>query len=301
MRVLQGILLSLFIHFFLVWLSQFAPLLNTPVDHPITVDIVDPSHNETTSTKQLVRQALAPDDERTEESDDPLKFLSQQTQRVRKQTQAIVNGMTQNRQQSSPRPTKKIDLSPRLKPTTEKQQSSSDSPSNTQTFKNGSMDISPTRHLAQAQAQQDLNMPQGVSTIGESLPQEVEVGSFTALNTDRYLYYSFFSRVEELIRFRWESGVRDVIDSTPPTRFRQHYGNSWITQVDIWLKPNGEFQSAHIMREAGLRGFDQAVVQAFIQARLFPHPPQEMVESDGFIHLKYAFEVRYEPKVLSEQ
>lgn len=291
MRVLQGILLSLFIHFFLVWSSQFAPLLSKPKDNAITVDIIDPSHNETAS-KQLVRQALAPDNARTEESDDPLKFLSQQTQRVRKQTQAIVSGMTQNRQQSSPHPTKKIDISPR--PTSSKG-------SRTQAFKNGNMDISPSRHIAQAQAQQDLNMPQGVSTIGESLPQEVEVGSFTALNTDRYLYYSFFARVEELIRFRWETEVRNVIDTTPPTRFRQHYGNSWVTQVDIWLKPNGEFHSAHIMREAGLRGFDQAVVQAFIQARLFPHPPPEMVESDGFIHLKYAFEVRYEPKVLSEQ
>lgn len=303
MRVLQGILLSLFIHFFLVWLSQFAPLLSTPKENPITVDIIDPSHNETNSAKQIVRQAIAPDNVRTEESDDPMKFLSEQTQRVKKQTQALVNGMTQNRQQSAAQKSaqKKLDLSPHMKEPQEKAQANSDSSSKTQTFKNGNMDITPSRHVAQAQAQQDLNMPNGISTLGESLPQEVEVGSFTALNTDRYLYYTFFARVEELIRFRWESGVRDVIDNTPATRFKQHYGNSWVTQVDIWLKPNGEFQSAHVLRESGMRGFDQAVVQAFLQARVFANPPQEMIESDGLIHLKYSFEVRYEPKVLGEK
>jgi TonB family protein len=293
MRVLQGILLSLFIHFFFVWLSQFAPLMASPKESPITVDIIEPSHNETAS-KQLVRQALVPDDQRVDESQDPLTFLSQQTQRVRKQTRALLNGMTQNRQaQTAKIPNKKIDLAPRISPMRDRLNPA-------RTLSKGDLDITPSRHIAQAQAEQDLNMPQGASTLGEALPQEVEVGSLTALNTDRYLYYSFFSRVEELIRFRWESQVREVIDSTPVTRFRQHYGNSWVTQVDIWLKPNGEFHSAHVLREAGLRGFDQAVVQAFIQARLFPNPPKEMVESDGFIHLKYSFEVRYEPKVLGE-
>jgi TonB family protein len=303
MRVLQGILLSLFVHFFLVWLSQFAPLLaQKPKDNAITVDIVDPSQNKT-NQKQIVRQALAPDDVRVEKSDDPLSFLSEKTQRVKKQTQALLNGMTQNRQQAAQKAqaAKKMDLSPRLKMPKSVAKDSGTSDSKTSSFKNGDINLAPSRNIAQAQAQQDLNMPQGMSTVGEALPKEVEVGSFTALNTDRYLYYSFFSRVEDLIRFRWESGVRDVIDTTPPARFRQHYGNAWVTQVDIWLKPNGEFHSAHVMREAGMRGFDQAVVQAFMQARLFPNPPQEMVESDGFIHLKYSFEVRYEPKVLSEK
>jgi outer membrane biosynthesis protein TonB len=295
MRVLQGILLSLFLHFFLVWVSQFAPLLAKPKDNAITVDIIDPSHNET-KQKELVRQALVPDSVKVDHSDDPLSFLSEKTQRVRKQTQALLNGMTQNREQAAAKAkaAKKMDLSPHLKPRQTPQPK-------TASFKNGDLNLNPSRDIAQAQAEQDLNLPQGMSTVGEALPKEVEVGSFTALNTDRYLYYSFFSRVEELIRFRWETGVREVIDSTPPARFRQHYGNSWITEVDIWLKPDGEFHSAHIMREAGMRGFDMAVVQAFMQARLFPHPPQEMVESDGFIHLKYSFEVRYEPKVLSDR
>ncbi len=52
------------------------------------------------------------------------------------------------------------------------------------------------------------------------------------------------------------------------------------------------------MKESGLKSFDQAAVQAFAQARMFPNPPEDMIESDGLIHLKYSFQVHYEPKVL---
>ena len=287
MRVLQGILLSLLIHLLIVWASQYAPLLAPrPTSQPITVDIVSSQDETTPKSQQIVREALVPDKLKVQETEDQLKFLSAQTQRVRQQTKALLSGMTKNRsQQSSAKPpdqprenaSQKSRLDPKMP---------------------GHLDAFTPNYRRAPSLPRDLQMEHGLSSIGEALPEEVSVGSFTALNTDRYLFYSFFSRIEELIRFRWESQIRQSIDTTPPERFQTNISGLWNTQLEIWLKPNGEFHSSHLMKEYGFRAFDQATIQAFIQARLFPNPPKEMVESDGLIHLKYAFQVRYEPKVL---
>lgn len=289
MRVLQGILLSLWIHFTLVVLlnlgATYIPRLFPPKTYErIEVEIVD-SQNETTSKeKQIVRQAIAPDKIKVEESEDPLTFLSEQSQRVKQQTQALLKGMTKNRaNQPTPEPTE----------IPEKRETSQVRPSS-----KGDLGAFAPEYRKTPQVQREAAIDSGMSTIGEALPQDVAIGSFTALNTDRYLFYSFYSRIEELIRFRWESAVRRSIDTTPPNSFKYNPSGYWTTHLEIWIKPNGEFHSSHLMKESGFKAFDQAAIQAFIQAKLFPNPPKEMVESDGLIHLKYSFRVNYEPKVL---
>ncbi len=291
MRVLQGILLSLLFHFLLVWAAQYAVFLpKTQTSKPITVEILESqSETEKLKAKQIVRESLAPEKLKSEDTKDPLRFLSAQTQRVKQQTKALLSGMTKNRSAQN-----EVEKTPEQKP----QPASSTKSVSKFRDHQGTLNAFLPQYKKTPNLPKDLHTDKGLSTIGEALPQDVAVGSFTALNTDRYLYYSFFSRIEELIRFRWESAIHDIIDSTPPDRFKFNASGLWNTNIEIWLKPSGEFHSAHLMKESGFRGFDQAAAQAFIQARLFPNPPKEMVEADGLIHLKYSFQVRYEPKVL---
>jgi TonB family protein len=299
MRVLQGILLSLFIHFFVVWSAQFAPKLAARLDQkPITVEIIDhnKSQNETEpkGQKQIVRQTLVPDQMKTEESEDPRTFLSAERQRVKKQMQAANTGMTQNRsgEKADANESKSQQNSKEEKP--EKVRPKMDP-----RLSGGIAAFTPKyRKVPPRPAAKPSELDRGLSTIGEALPQDVSVGSFTALNTDRYLYYSFFSRIEEMIRFRWESLVREAIDTTPPERLTYNSSGIWVTKLEIWIKRNGEIDSIHVMKESGFKSFDRAATTAFQEARIFPNPPEEMVESDGIIHLKYSFQVRYEPKVL---
>lgn len=296
MRVLQGILLSLLIHFLVVWSAQFAPKLAArPEIKPITVEILEstPSQKETMPSKQIVRQTEAPEDLKTDKSEDPLTFFSEHTQRVKKQTQAAASGATQNRTGQGVA-TQPPDAT--QKPF-EKQRTPSAN-SKAERAPHGLKAFTPKYRTAPLSTPRGSAQDQGLSTIGEALPKDVSVGAFTALNTDRYLYYSFFTRIEDMIRFRWESSVREAIDRTPPERFTPNSSGVWTTHLEIWLKRNGELDSTHVMKESGMRSFDRAAVQAFVQARMFPNPPEEMVESDGLIHLKYSFQVRYEPKVL---
>ncbi len=296
-----GLGLSLLLHFLFMAASLTLPYFQ-PTAKPVTIEIVEPTktkNKDRLAHQQIVREALTPEKLKVDESTDPLKFLSRQTQRVQKQTRAALNGLTQNRSPEITREKSTENIT--------ENHSKNNSPKDLAEKGDLLYPQKKSKKILEAFAPQyrktpnlstDRKLDRGLSTIGEALPREVEVGSFTALNTDRYLYYSFFSRIEELIRFNWENMVRQSIDRTPPDRFKTNISGIWNTQLEIWLKPNGEFHSAHLLKESGFRGFDQAAVMSFAQARLFPNPPKEMVEEDGYIHLKYYFQVHYEPKVL---
>lgn len=273
MRILRGILLSLAVHLLLVWGAKYAPQLAPQKNskETITVEILPISSQK--ETRQIVRDSMLPDKLKVEESEDPLRFLSEKTQRVKKQTQAVISGMTKNRSNTQ--------ASKNNKPKTETQNDQKNNPrKDFDAFAPG------YRKFPDMTSPQE--MESGLSSIGEALPSEVSVGSFTALNTDRYLYYSFFSRVEELIRFRWESAVRQTIDYTSPARLSQNARGIWVTQLQVLINAQGEIKAVKIMKESGLKGFDQSASQAFVQSRTLPNPPQR-ARRRGWAHTPRLF------------
>lgn len=298
MRILQGILLSLGVHLLLVWASQFLP----PPEafqvqrERIEFEVVETPNDGLRDRGQVIRQPIVPDDMLVPDNNDE-RFMSERRQRVREQRRAAQSGMTQNRAQPGA-PTPQGDLTEqRLKP-----------PKAPDLFNLRPRDPEEvvaqpqprTRGQRRAPGDGIANLPPGFSTVGETLPRELEVGSFTSLNTDRYLFYSFFMRIEELIRYNWESYVKDTINRTPRSDFLKQTGDLWVTHVEIQLKPNGEFHRALLLKSSSIEGFDWAAVDAFSRARRFPNPPAEMVEDDGLIHLKYSFTVHYRPTTLGE-
>ncbi len=291
MRVLLGILLSLLIHLFLVWSAKFAPQIITRLyEKPIEVELIDTkdSQNET-KNKQIVTEATPPKEDLSEDYEDLQAYLSATRQRVKKQYQAAQTGATQNRSAS---PAEKEDQAPR-------EPSSSQPKSSVDPRRSGTLDaFTPKYRTMPTMPPNTSRMAKGLSTVGEALAKNIEIGSFTALNTDQYLYYSFFSRINEMIRFRWENNVHQAIDQTPPDRLVYNPSGLWTTHLEILLQRNGDVHSTRLMKSSGFRGFDQSAIQAFLEARSFPNPPSELVESDGLIHVQYSFQVRYEPKVV---
>jgi TonB family protein len=283
-RAMFSVFMSVFVHFLLMWLIAFAPIAPPLQTETVQIEILDPDKQLSQNAKQIVREAVVPEKEKAPESEDPLRFWSNQTQRVRKQTRAANVGMTQNRSNTADQ-----------KPSRDKEQEQQSQLE--RELANGDL-------MVEAQQQNEarkIPMPtlRGSSTIGESIPQEVEVGSFTSLNTDRYLFYSFYSRVEQLIRYRWESAVERAIDTTEREKLQANTRNRWSTQIEVLVKPNGDLLKVLVMKESGIPGFDRAAISAFTQARYFPNPPAEMVQEDGLIHLKYSFTVHFDPRLLA--
>jgi hypothetical protein len=132
----------------------------------------------------------------------------------------------------------------------------------------------------------------GASTFGENVP-DAQLGNFTALNTDRFTYYSFYARVEEQIRHRWVKFVRAAVygGEVPPTNRQLE------TRLEIVLDREGRYLRSILHQTSGVKILDRAPARAFAEAQRIPHPPREMVKDDGTIRLMYAFNVEQVPVV----
>lgn len=275
MPAIRAVFFSFFFHFLLITLVIWlAPKFESKPQETIEISLDDEAQildALTPNKKQIVRQAVAPEQLKAPEDDNLARFLSEKKQRVRDETQAAANGMTANRSKQGGKSNRE-----EARPDKDGYQP---------------MDIS--------QQLQEMNrFEHGTSSIGESMPHDVKVGSFTALNTDRYLYYTFYARMEELIRFRWETRVQHAINTLDRLTLASIGDRNWVTHVEFLLDRHGVLQKALIMKESGIRAFDSAAINAFRDARMFPNPPQEMLQEDGYIHIKFGFTVNYNPPAL---
>ena len=141
-----------------------------------------------------------------------------------------------------------------------------------------------------------LGLDKGDSTVGEALPDDIKFGEFTALNTDRNLFYSFYARMEEVIRPPWVRYARAAIYSYQTGARKLTGRETWLTNVEIILDKNGNYVRAVIHQGSGVTALDEAPVEAFRSAKQFPHPPAEMVKGDGFIHIYCQFTVAVAPQ-----
>lgn len=281
MRLILTLILSLTIHFLLMWLSARIPPSQVSSKQPhIEIEILDSS---TSKPGQVVRQTDVPEHLLRKTLEDKVALLSERSQRVAEQTRAALLGQTVNR---SPKTDKRAIELPRP------QQSKKDF----NPFADMPRPILPRGQDARHPSFSQLNP--GLSTVGEVLPNEISIGQFTALNTDRYLFYSFFARIEDLIRYRWESSVRLALESSRRSQFGVGQ-KAWVTQLEIELSPEGNFKRASILKPSGIQSFDQAAANSFAQAKFFPNPPKEMIEDDGVIRLKYAFQVQVDPRLVA--
>lgn len=288
-RVIEAILASFLFHFLLLLAMVFlAPRFASKPPEVIEIALTSakPAQQNNKKEKQVVRQALVPDKMKAPEDETLARFLSQQKQRVKQESQAAETGMTENRSNSAAQKSVQQKAPQHAQP---KQLAQPQQPPEKDGYRN--VDIS-------KELNEMNHLNDGRSMVGEALPTDVKVGSFTALNTDRYLFYTFYSRIEELVRFRWETRVQQAIDRFDQATSINAGDRNWNTQVEFLLDRKGFLQKALIMKESGIKSFDAAAVNAFKEARVFPNPPQEMVQDDGYIHLQFTFTVNYRPPVL---
>ena len=153
-----------------------------------------------------------------------------------------------------------------------------------------------TRRLAPAapaELCQALAAFSAANTVGETLPSDIKFGSFTALNADRYVHYSFYARFEDLFRHRWVKYVRSALFTYQSQNKRLHGEENWTTRLEIVLDRQGHFQRALLHEGSGFKALDAAPVEAMQEVKQVPNPPAEMVQKDGTVRLMYEFDVQF--------
>jgi TonB family protein len=230
-------------------------------------------------TKQMIKQLKA-NVEELNNAKKIARFDSEQTQRVKKETKASQLGVSQNAATAAQAAQLKQLLQQKPIPTTvPAQKPSEDNDGDLPEFTKARPNV------------QQMPVAQN-SSISSNLPNDIENSNATNLNTDANTYYSFYSRVEDLFYVRWVERVRYYWDRIS-FDYKKNVlsGKVWSTTVEIWLTSTGEFHSAYIKKPSGYKAFDESAVFSFKDAKFFPNPPKAKVEVDGFVRLRYRFNI----------
>lgn len=138
--------------------------------------------------------------------------------------------------------------------------------------------------------------PQIRQRLQSFLPKDLEIGDMVNLNTDYNLFFTFYSRMAEKVLWPWAQNVMGGFEKLRMTGQLGGARKAWVTIIEVLLDKEGKVVSIHPMQLSGTSEIDMAPTKAFNQAKDFPNPPSEMVEEDGYIHIRYKFIVYYNPQ-----
>ncbi|AGH94910.1 energy transducer TonB family protein [Pseudobdellovibrio exovorus] len=243
-----------------------------PTTELTQIEILDPASEPSLQDKlEQARQMVKQLDTTVKKINDPTlraRFESEKTQRVEKETKSNILGPTVN----------SVATPPPTPPQPEKVQKPAED-----------SDLPEFARPRVPSAPSQVSQPSAISSL---LPSDIQNSNATNLNTDANIYYSFYSRVEDLFYVRWVERVRYYWDRLDPDFKRRNLsGKTWSTQIEVWLTSTGEYHSSYIRQSSGYKPFDDATVHAFQNAKFFPNPPRAKVEADGFVRLRYRFNV----------
>lgn len=244
------------------WLKERKPqetLEIQVIENPIVEKITSPTK------KPLVHQ-LEPF--KPIENNKLSRFESEKTQRVLKETKAREFGLTKNKTSAS--------------------SSAFPQQAKVPTFESGD-----TPEFAR---RIETRIQNAASKVSLDLPNDIQYSDTTNLNTDANIYYSFYNRVEELYRVRWEERLNSYWNRLS-AEFKRNTlsGKVWTTTFEIVLKASGEYSSSTLLQSSGYPPFDEAAIFSFKNARYFPNVPRAKVEPDGLVRLRYRFSVHVGP------
>ncbi|MBK7844747.1 MAG: hypothetical protein IPJ71_13840 [Bdellovibrionales bacterium] len=296
-----GILLSLFIHIGVYFGALHLP---TPIRFLPSLPIEVVYSRPASSSK---RQSFVTDPDLgvlEKEITERSRLLSKFTRRVKEESVARLNGPSHNRPpgrpfaRNSPQESKQIKTSKIQK-----------------THLKNWKDLKPQGDLFIHKDSKPLDLPPrsaeggisssrtlafGGSTNGEYIPN-VREGEFTSLNTDQFLYYTFFARVNEQVRTRWVNAMAEYSSSLSNNELGKLALTPRITVVEVLLQSDGYLKDILINKESGSRGLDQTAILAFSKSAPFLNPPTDMIKEDGLIHLIYSFRVDWQPRYFVKQ
>ena len=271
------ILFSLLLHSPLLFLPErsSSPKRHTTVEEENIVFVDYPEHQQIVSQKNF-------------NNIKPKKYssyLSRENKRVEKETQAMLKGLFYQSEMPA--------LSPQggksLPPTAHREVSSLILP------QQGAEPIQ--MNIAEVTGGLSLgrNTSHRLSQTIDFLPR-VAPGSHTLLNTKEFTYYSYFSRMNEQLYWRWVQYFRKEMPiSLIKRNGKKSRQKLFSTGLYVHLSPQGEVQDIRITKSSGAEDIDSAALHAFLSAEPFPNPPKGLIEEDGYIHVKQNFHLYVGP------
>lgn len=105
-----------------------------------------------------------------------------------------------------------------------------------------------------------------------------ESGAFTALNSKKWKFASFFNRMKRQVAQNWHPDTvylrRDPTGKVYGTKNR-------VTVLEVSLRPNGSLAKVVVSQQSGVGFLDDEAISAFHKAQPFPNPPSGLIGSSS--------------------
>ncbi|MEZ4751771.1 MAG: energy transducer TonB [Bdellovibrionota bacterium] len=128
----------------------------------------------------------------------------------------------------------------------------------------------------------------GLTSATDDYLQEVIEGDRTVLSTREFRYFSYYHRIKELLRQYWKPTVERKL-SMHWAKGGTIRSEEMTTQLLILLNTKGEIAKISRVGSSGITDVDAAAVEAFHKAAPFPNPPRGIIDSDGFVRIRWDF------------
>lgn len=279
----QALSLSFLIHGLVLaglWVLESTPPEAHEPPRVVQIEFLDGTQ------KQIVADAVAPNLDLFSQS--ATRLESARDQRVLEQQQASRSGATENRSRLKQIPEELIPAMGSQQDGSASLKDLAQSGSGADTKQQQVVD-----QVKREEVYERLFDKEGISSIQDRLFEDVKFGNFTALNTNRNQFYSFYQRINEQVRIRWVENIQFHIDQlrlqAPGSRFKS---GEWISRLEIILNDKGEIVHSYVAKSSGQSRWDEAALSAFHSAAPFVNPPRGMKQSDGTIRLSYLFSLQ---------
>jgi len=230
----QSLTVSMLIHT-LVWVGLY--YFSAPTDDltPTPIEII---YEDKLQKQSFVTQTKSPKELKKwiKKLKKKVKYLSQYSQRVKEQMVAKNSGETINSQPQ--RAIKKQQKKSKRKPPTD----------------DGLMGV---ENISSLERRLQLRS----SSIAEYIP-DVKKGGFTSLNTNQFLFYTFYSRVNEQVRYRWVENLRRFANSLSYHQAISVSNQTRVTRMEIILDSEGHFLRSIVHKSSGFKKLDQTSIDA---------------------------------------
>ncbi len=278
MQLFQYLTAAIILHA-LIWYITPSERLQIQSELPIEVSYIDSENqNKPSKDAMIVDPQMQALQEKVDNLKRKVKFLADKTTRTKKE-QALQGRNAINQQ------TRKPEKAP--------QKSKWDPPS---------LDGAPAlarkglqEGIDQKGSENDFTINVGSEVMQKFLP-EVKSGSFTSLNADQFLFYTFHARTSQQIGNRWTENLRYLLNRMPTSEYDRIARGTNVTEFEVLMTPEGKFVKVLYHRKSKSEELDEAAVLAIVRASPFVNPPEEMVQDDGYIHLNYSFRVHLRPR-----
>ena len=108
------------------------------------------------------------------------------------------------------------------------------------------------------------------------------------MSTREFKFFSYYHRIKELLRQYWKPNIERQL-ARIWGRGKNISEEELVTQVLVLLDDQGTLRKVSRIGSSGVQEVDEAAVAAFQQAAPFPNPPRGIVDSDGFVRIRWDF------------